>query len=255
MKHLHPSILTALYAGLIFLYASCVREDTSACMQYEVNVRVVDAEGNDLTESEVLEKSEVYLFGENGFVRMIPAGVSSDYLFGHYKDDRLTLVAWGNVKEDTLITAEIKPGTPIEEARLKLKQYAEGNHLPVTDLFYCRKELSNTATRGIREENITLVMERLAAGRQRRRLYLYREGNGQRNELHGKSERRGFGLQTTDPHGRTRGCLRPALPHLSYGRGRIHRSGDIQGTGEAMHRYTRRATAALMRGSRKADGY
>ena len=98
MKHIRPSILTALYAGLIFLYASCVREDTSACMQYEVNVRVVDAEGNDLTESEVLEKSEVYLFGENGFVRMIPAGVSSDYLFGHYKDDRLTLVAWGNVK-------------------------------------------------------------------------------------------------------------------------------------------------------------
>ena len=241
MKHLHPSILTALYAGLIFLYASCVREDTSACMQYEVNVRVVDAEGNDLTESEVLEKSEVYLFGENGFVRMIPAGVSSDYLFGHYKDDRLTLVAWGNVKEDTLITAEIKPGTPIEEARLKLKQYSEGNHLPVTDLFYCRKELSNTATRGIREESVTLVMDRLAAG--------------QRNELHGKSERRGFGLQTTDPHGRTRGCLRPALPHLSYGKGGMYRSGDIQGTGEAMHRYTRRATAALMRGSRKADGY
>ena len=268
MKNIRPSILTALYAGLIFLYASCVREDTSACMQYEVNVRVVDAEGNDLTESEVLEKSEVYLFGENGFVRMIPAGVSSDYLFGHYKDDRLTLVAWGNVKEDTLITAEIKPGTPIEEARLKLKQYSEGNHLPVTDLFYCRKELSNTATRGIREESVTLVMERLAAGleytralsdrtvcRQRRGLYLYREGNGQRNELHGKSERRGFGLQTTDPHGRTRGCLYPAFPHLSYGRGRIHRSGDIQGTGEAMHRYTRRATAALMRGSRKADGH
>ena len=103
---------------------------------------------------------------------MIPAGVSSDYLFGHYKDDRLTLVAWGNVKEDTLITAEIKPGTPIEEARLKLKQYAEGNHLPVTDLFYCRKELSNTATRGIREENITLVMERLAAGLSIRACYL-----------------------------------------------------------------------------------
>ena len=130
MKHLHPSILTALYAGLIFLYASCVREDTSACMQYEVNVRVVDAEGNDLTESEVLEKSEVYLFGENGFVRMIPAGVSSDYLFGHYKDDRLTLVAWGNVKEDTLITAEIKPGTPIEEARLK---HGADRRLPVRE--------------------------------------------------------------------------------------------------------------------------
>ena len=43
MKHIRPSILTALYAGLIFLYVSCVREDTSACMLYEVNVRVVYA--------------------------------------------------------------------------------------------------------------------------------------------------------------------------------------------------------------------
>lgn len=28
MKHIRPSILTALYAGLIFLYASCVGKDT-----------------------------------------------------------------------------------------------------------------------------------------------------------------------------------------------------------------------------------
>ena len=147
MKPIRTAILTALYTCLAFLHASCVREDTEDCVQYQVHVRVVDAAGNDLTESGVLEKSEVYLFGENGFVRMVPAGVSSDYLFGNYKEARLTLVAWGNIKEDTLITADIKPGTPIEEARLKLKQHAEGSHLPVTDLFYCRKELNNTATK------------------------------------------------------------------------------------------------------------
>lgn len=172
MKAIRIPLFTALYVCLALLHASCVREDTSACMQYEVNVRIVDAEGNDLTESNVLEKSEVYLFGANGFVRMLPAGVSSDYLFGHYKDDRLTLVAWGNIKEDTLITAEIKSGTSIEEARLKLRQHAEGSHLPVTDLFYCRKELNNTATRSIREETITLVMERMAAGLSIRTHYL-----------------------------------------------------------------------------------
>ena len=88
------------------------------------------------------------------------------------KEARLTLVAWGNIKEDTLITADIKPGTPIEEARLKLKQHAEGSHLPVTDLFYCRKELNNTATRSIQEEGITLVMERMAAGLSIRTCYL-----------------------------------------------------------------------------------
>ena len=149
MKPIRTAILTASYACLAFLHVSCVREDTGDCMQYEIHVRVVDAAGNDLTQSGVLEKSEVYLFGENGFVRMVPAGVSSDYLFGNHKEARLTLVAWGNIKEDTLITAKIKPGTLLEEARLKLKQHAEGSHLPVTDLFYCRKELNNTATRSI----------------------------------------------------------------------------------------------------------
>ena len=172
MKPIRTAILTASYACLAFLHVSCVREDTGDCMQYEIHVRVVDAAGNDLTQSGVLEKSEVYLFGENGFVRMVPAGVSSDYLFGNHKEARLTLVAWGNIKEDTLITAKIKPGTLLEEARLKLKQHAEGSHLPVTDLFYCRKELNNTATRSIQEEKITLVMKRMAAGLSIRTRYL-----------------------------------------------------------------------------------
>ena len=73
MKPIRTAILTALYTCLAFLHASCVREDTGDCVQYQVHVRVVDAAGNDLTESGVLEKSEVYLFGENGFVRMVPA--------------------------------------------------------------------------------------------------------------------------------------------------------------------------------------
>lgn len=44
--------------------------------------------------------------------------------------------------------------------------------MPVTDLFYCRKELNNTATRSIQEEGITLVMERMAAGLSIRTCYL-----------------------------------------------------------------------------------
>lgn len=95
---------------------------------------------------------------------MIPAKASLEYLFGNHKSERLTLVAWGNIKEDTLITIPILPGTSIENARLKLKRHTEGNHLPVTDMFYCRKELNNTATRSIQEESITLVMKRIAAG-------------------------------------------------------------------------------------------
>lgn len=158
---------------LLFLVpASCVREDTENCVQYELNVRAVDVEGNDLTQSGALQKADVYLFNENGFVRMVPAGISSDFLFGHDESEKLTLVAWGNIKEDTLITTGIVPGTSIEDAHLKLKRHQEGSHLPITDIFYCRKELGNARTRTMQEESVTLVMERMAAGLSIRTRYM-----------------------------------------------------------------------------------
>lgn len=157
---------------LLLANASCVREDTESCVQYELNVRAVDVEGNDLAQSGALQKSDVYLFNENGFVRMVPAGVSSDFLFGHDRSEKLTLVAWGNIKEDTLVIAPIPPGTSIEDAHLKLKQHEEGSHLPITDIFYCRKELTNATTRGMQEESVTLVMKRMAAGLSIRTRYM-----------------------------------------------------------------------------------
>ena len=156
------------YAGivlmLLFLTASCVREDVEGCMQYALNVKVVDAQGNDLTASGVMKKAEVYLFGEEGFIRMVQAGAGSDFCFAGEKGKRLTLVAWGNVKEDTLETTEVLPGTFPEEARLLLKRKQAGRHLPVTDLFYCRRVLNSTATRGMQQaDDIMLVMERRSA--------------------------------------------------------------------------------------------
>lgn len=142
----HAVLICVLSA---LLCTSCVREDTEGCVQYALNVQAVDAEGNDLTESGVLQKSDVYLFDEKGFVRMVPAGTSSDFLFGEDKNARLTLVAWGNLKEDTLITTELTRGTSMEEAKVQLRRHAEGTHIPVTDLFYSRKELSRAQTRSI----------------------------------------------------------------------------------------------------------
>ena len=72
MKFLRISILTALHVCLIFLHTSCIREEMNACVQYKLNTQAVDEQGNDLTGNGVLEKSEVYLFGEKGFIRMIP---------------------------------------------------------------------------------------------------------------------------------------------------------------------------------------
>lgn len=162
----------ALCTLLVLLCASCVREDTAECVQYELNVRAVDSEGNDLTKSGVLQKSDVYLFNEQGFVRMVPTGLSSDFYFGEDKGEKLTLVAWGNLKEDTLITTDVKPGTSLEEAKLQLRQYAHGTHIPLTDLFYCRKEIGRPATRSLEGSEVLLVMERMVAGLSIRTRYL-----------------------------------------------------------------------------------
>lgn len=144
--------------------ASCMHEDTADCVQYKLKVRAVDAEGNDLTESGVLQNTDVYLFNKGGFVRMIPDGVTSDFYFGDDKSDIHTLVAWGNLKEDILITTPVTPGTPLEEARLRLRQHAQGTHIPPPDLFYCRKELGQANTRNWDGVEVTLVMERMVAG-------------------------------------------------------------------------------------------
>lgn len=125
---------------ILLCCVSCVREDMEGCVRYELHVRAVDADGNDLTGNGVLQKSDIYLFNEQGFVRMIPSEGFSEFSFGEDRGERLTLVAWGNLKEDTLITTEIAPGTSLKDAKLQLRQYTHGTHIPITDLFYCRRE-------------------------------------------------------------------------------------------------------------------
>ncbi|KAA5419140.1 FimB/Mfa2 family fimbrial subunit [Bacteroides cellulosilyticus] len=142
------------------------------CVRYELHVRAVDADGNDLTGNGVLQKSDIYLFNEQGFVRMIPSEGFSEFSFGEDRGERLTLVAWGNLKEDTLITTEIAPGTSLKDAKLQLRQYTHGTHIPITDLFYCRREIGEISTRGVEGTDITLVMERMVAGLSIRTRYL-----------------------------------------------------------------------------------
>ena len=165
MNHCFPKTSAALLCLLsAWIMISCVRENTEDCISYSLKVRAVDVQGNDLTDSKTLQKVDVYLFDESGFVRMVPTGSSSDYLFGETNDKKLTLVAWGNLKEDTLITTTIAPGTSLEAAKVQLKQQTAGAHIPVTDLFYSRKELNRPQTRSIEEQSVVLTMERMVAG-------------------------------------------------------------------------------------------
>ena len=172
MKPARIFLFTILYVSLIFLYTSCVREDTGDCIQYVLDMQAVDSEGNDLTATDALQKVEVYLFNEKGFIRKIPTDISSDLIFRDDKNERLTLVVWGNIKKDTLIAPDIPIGTTIEEARFRLREDTEGSHLPITDIFYCKKEVNNATTRSRQVEYLTLVMERMSASLNIRTNYL-----------------------------------------------------------------------------------
>lgn len=107
-----------------------------------------------------------------GFIRKIPTDISSDLIFRDDKNERLTLVVWGNIKKDTLIAPDIPIGTTIEEARFRLREDTEGSHLPITDIFYCKKEVNNATTRSRQVEYLTLVMERMSASLNIRTNYL-----------------------------------------------------------------------------------
>ena len=128
MKPARIFLFTILYVSLTFLYTSCVREDTGDCIQYVLDMQAVDSEGNDLTATDALQKVEVYLFNEKGFIRKIPTDISSDLIFRDDKNERLTLVVWGNIKKDTLIAPDIPIGTTIEEARFRLREDTEGRY-------------------------------------------------------------------------------------------------------------------------------
>ena len=161
--------LITIYRTLCILPAclllyGCISEQTDACVQYELTVRAVTPSGEDVTSSGIITSMDIYLFDQNGFVRMVPKGSSSDFLFGTPKNKTLTLVAWGNLKGDSLKLPSPAVGTSLEEAKIELLQLATGYNLPVTDLFYARRVLTGeTATRGMQSDTIKLVMERISA--------------------------------------------------------------------------------------------
>ncbi len=82
---------------------------------------------------------------------MIPAKASLEYLFGNHKSERLTLVAWGNIQGRHLDYYP-HPADLHRKCTPETERHTEGNHLPVTDMFYCRKELNNTPQEAYRKK-------------------------------------------------------------------------------------------------------
>ncbi|WP_321479617.1 FimB/Mfa2 family fimbrial subunit [uncultured Bacteroides sp.] len=159
-------VLLACLICIALLPSGCVREDVNGCVQYSLSVKVVDTEGNDITTSGTVTSVKLYLFDQKGFVRIIPEGTSTDFLLGEEYGKSVTLVAWGNLKMDSLQLSGLTVGTSLKDARVQLLQRVNGNNLPSTDLFYSRVEFSgneDATTRGMNESTATLVLERMSA--------------------------------------------------------------------------------------------
>lgn len=146
----------------IYMLAGCMRENLDDCLEFALTVKIVDAEGKDITNSGIVSTVDLYLFDNNGFIRMAPKGSDVDFLFSQDKSQNLKIVGWGNLNPDSLRYELPEPGTPIEDMMLELLQNADGSHQVANDLFYSRHELG-TSTRGMQEEYITLTMTRCVA--------------------------------------------------------------------------------------------
>ena len=134
-RRVRPALLAALLFPLLLL-GSCVLEDMDNCAQYKLTVKIVGTDGYELP-SGTVDTVNVYLFDEAGFVRMVSTDKSGDLMFGYDKDQELTLVAWGNLKKDSLVVPTLTKGESPEEALVELRKL-EDYDLSSTDLFYAR---------------------------------------------------------------------------------------------------------------------
>jgi len=162
--HVAASAFLVCLACLCALPTGCVREDVDGCLQYSLSVKVVDADGNDITSSGTVTSVDLYLFDADGFVRLIPKGTSTDYVFAEEEGSALTLVAWGNLKADSLNIPQLAVGTSLEDAQIVLLKHTNGGDRPSSDLFYSKLELGPTTRAGMSENTSTIVLKRLASG-------------------------------------------------------------------------------------------
>jgi hypothetical protein len=147
LAFLAMALITLTLNGL----QSCIMEDLGDCSEYDVVVKMVDADGTAISG---MDTAGVYLFSPDGFERMIATGRNSGYIihlvsngtlnFGFDKDIPLTLVAWGNLHRDSLTVTTLTKGQGMQEAMVGLRKFGAYDELS-TDLFYSRCNTDDTA--------------------------------------------------------------------------------------------------------------
>lgn len=133
------SIFPKIFFGifLVCFLSACVREDKEVCADMFLNVKVIDAEGNDITQTEVLQKIDVYLFNPNGFERIIGLDTTQNRFYFSYPQDTPWMVAaWGNLLPSKVHISSLQNNKNTSQTYVTLLPEADGYTPPAPEILY-----------------------------------------------------------------------------------------------------------------------
>lgn len=156
-----PALAGVLCAGLLLLLTGCTKSTIEECPdEVELEVKVVDVEGEDITDKGVIETVSLFVFDHDKlFLKQIDTRVGESLRLYFPDQDIINVVSWGNLSDNSVKITELKPGTPMHEAMVSLlenplpqskaaqttiqsRPAARGIAIPPTDLFYSYDEIS-----------------------------------------------------------------------------------------------------------------
>jgi len=147
-------LIIAGFTCLTF-FSGCIFEDLDGCAEYNLDIVVKDVYGSVLS-LKTLDSLTIYLFNQEGYIRMIKAAVKGqDIRIGYERDDQLTLIAWGNLKNDSLVAPALTKGMSLEDGIVRLRETGSCNLLP-TDLFYSLQTYSESDTSSSVSSGVTM---------------------------------------------------------------------------------------------------
>lgn len=129
---------------LFLINSSCIKTDTSDCVRFSLNVKVLNTNGEDITALGEAGDVQLYIFdGDLHYLDQV--NVSSEDIinakrldfFYRTNSQSVWVVAWSNLKRNqSIIPPSFSRGTNMEDALIQLKRDADEYAINPDDLFY-----------------------------------------------------------------------------------------------------------------------
>lgn len=148
------SLLAGMLCLLSALLTGCTKQSLSECPEkVEADVRVLNAEGEDITEEGAIWDLSLYVFDKDRlFLERLGAQIGISIPLYFPDQETLHVISWGNLTGEGALLPELAKGTPMHEAVIRLldNPVAERSSQRVTrsiarcpdDLFYSSEEIA-----------------------------------------------------------------------------------------------------------------